>query len=254
MADNSIAPAESSAAPPLLDPPSKSSEDSAISLPLPESDDKPTRLDTTLLRGSPVQSPTEPASTTTSTDATAIPDTGPMPTKRPEPPSRTPSPEPQSPSKIVADTDLATRSTKRSKHDRNDRARHGPKTVEIVADDDEHEIARKEALKSLTDIEHEFAKFREKMYQEKMAETEAEVAAVENGTHPLLVSQMVDIEQRKQDRLAAAGARLRQEEISFQRQFEAAVAQAHTDFIVSFPWSTLSVSLVACGLLRVVDQ
>ncbi|KAJ3148790.1 Transcriptional regulatory protein [Geranomyces michiganensis] len=161
--------------------------------------------------------------------ATDFPDNDDESPSKAEAPQRahSPSPELPSPSKHGADSDLATRSTKRSKHDR---SRHTHKT-ESLAEDDEHELARKEALKALTEIEQDFAKFREKMYQEKMAEVEAEVAAVLNGNHPLLVSQMVEIEQRRDDRLAAGSARLRQEELSIQRQFEAAVTQANTDFV-----------------------
>ncbi|KAJ3178209.1 hypothetical protein HDU87_003761 [Geranomyces variabilis] len=149
------------------------------------------------------------------------------PSKPDAPIARSPSPELRSPSKHGADSDLTARSTKRSKHDR---SRHTHKT-EPVAEDDPHELTRKEALKALIEIEQEFAKLREKMYQEKTAEVEAEIAAVNNESHPLLVSQMVEIEQRKDDRVAAGSARLRQEEASIRRQFDAAVAQANTDFV-----------------------
>ncbi|KAI8591341.1 hypothetical protein BDZ88DRAFT_49467 [Geranomyces variabilis] len=149
------------------------------------------------------------------------------PSKPEAPTARSPSPEPPSPSKHGADSDLTARSTKRSKHDR---SRHTHKT-EPLAEDDPHELTRKEALKALIEIEQEFAKLREKMYQEKTAEVEAEIAAVNNESHPLLVSQMVEIEQRKDDRVAAGSARLRQEEASIRRQFDAAVAQANTDFV-----------------------
>ncbi|KAJ3007232.1 Transcriptional regulatory protein [Thoreauomyces humboldtii] len=148
--------------------------------------------------------------------------------------ARTPSPGPLSPSKNVAENDLATRSNgKRGRPERNDRSRHAhaPRPPEILADDDPQEITRREALQSLTEIEQEFAKFREMMYQEKLAQVEAEEAALEDGTHPLLVSQMLEAEQKKDDRLAAANARLQQEQISFERQFQAALSQAQTDYI-----------------------
>ncbi|TPX67665.1 hypothetical protein SpCBS45565_g03631 [Spizellomyces sp. 'palustris'] len=139
------------------------------------------------------------------------------------------SPSPHSPSPSLVELETAAKSSKRIKQDRSKPG--NSRSTEIAPEDDEQEVFRKEALKTLTDIEHEFARFREKMYQEKIAELEREDAAIRNGSHPVLVSQMRHIEQKKVDRLNAAEARLRLERISFQRQFEAAVSQARTDFI-----------------------
>ncbi|KAI9105446.1 hypothetical protein DFS34DRAFT_10549 [Phlyctochytrium arcticum] len=69
------------------------------------------------------------------------------------------------------------------------------------------------------------------MYMERLSEYEREHLAIRKGTHPTLVKQMEEFDQKKEERLRAAAARLRFEQMSFQRQYESAVAQAQTDFI-----------------------
>ncbi|KAI8825188.1 uncharacterized protein EV422DRAFT_249247 [Fimicolochytrium jonesii] len=86
-----------------------------------------------------------------------------------------------SPSKHSADAEPSARPHKRSKSERSRHGHQPPRTAEQMAEDDEHEAARKEALKALTEIENAFAKFREAMYQEKLAEIEAEESAIELG-------------------------------------------------------------------------
>ncbi|KAJ3077627.1 Transcriptional regulatory protein, partial [Quaeritorhiza haematococci] len=123
-----------------------------------------------------------------------------------------------------ADDDRRSPSLSRHGKDRYNEAGDGNDTVE-------HEKMRQEALKVLTEIEVEFAKFRDKLYHEKMAELERETEAVTNGTHPELVAQMEEIEQKKEERLRIATQQRELQERALNLQFQAVVAQATSDFV-----------------------
>ncbi|KAG1191413.1 hypothetical protein G6F35_013788 [Rhizopus arrhizus] len=55
---------------------------------------------------------------------------------------------------------------------------------EIAENDEDYQQRHKEALDALTHIELEFARLRDKMYQEKMSELNDEALMIANGTHP----------------------------------------------------------------------
>ncbi|KAI9011354.1 Sds3-like-domain-containing protein [Gaertneriomyces semiglobifer] len=140
--------------------------------------------------------------------------------------TKSPSPIERSPSPTTPEADSNYKPpTKRLKLDRQ------RSNKEPGVEDDEMEQFRKEAIEALTKIELEFARFREKMYQEKMEELEREEEAIRTHSHPTLNAQIAEIKARKDERLQTNDARLGYEEKCFWVQYDAAVTQAHTDFI-----------------------
>ncbi|KAI8332448.1 Sds3-like-domain-containing protein [Chlamydoabsidia padenii] len=98
-------------------------------------------------------------------------------------------------------------------------------------EDRDNQQRHKEALEALTHIEVEFARLREKMYEEKMAELNEEAIQIANGTHPELVTLMTEIEEKKDRRIRTAEAWRKYQHGNFQRQFEGAEYQANVQFI-----------------------
>ncbi|KAH8550788.1 Sds3-like-domain-containing protein [Umbelopsis sp. PMI_123] len=98
-------------------------------------------------------------------------------------------------------------------------------------DDHEYQKSHKEALLALTHIEVEFARLRETMYQEKMAELKEEMTLITDGTHPELVSLMEEIESKKRKRMDTAAAWCRYQQLNYRRQFEGFEYQANVHFI-----------------------
>ncbi|RUP50151.1 Sds3-like-domain-containing protein, partial [Jimgerdemannia flammicorona] len=140
-----------------------------------------------------------------------------------------------------------------------------------VDDDDEYQRRHREALQALTQIEIEFAKLRDKMYHEKLAELDQEVVMINNGkhqtflhiqslsseilhekldwtgpfchfhsylpsnayagTHPELAAFMAEIEEKRRKRLETADAWKRYQQWSYQRQYEGFEYQANVHFV-----------------------
>ncbi|RKO88998.1 hypothetical protein BDK51DRAFT_39477, partial [Blyttiomyces helicus] len=133
------------------------------------------------------------------------------------------------------------------------RGRRVPK--EGDEEDEALDQLRREAHTTLIDIERDFAKFRAKMYDEKIAELESEIVAVNEGmpplpftctsvqagkriidgvppgVHPVLVREIEEIERRKEQRVAAAAARKQNQQSSFESEYTAAVFQAECDYL-----------------------
>ncbi|KAF7731851.1 Transcriptional regulatory protein [Apophysomyces ossiformis] len=107
----------------------------------------------------------------------------------------------------------------------------GNGAVDHVNDDYDYHLRHKEAFEALTHIEIEFARLRDKMYQEKMAELNEEATMIANGTHPELVALMEEIEARKGQRIRTAEAWRKHQHQSFQQQFEGFEYQANVHFI-----------------------
>ncbi|KAI7899956.1 uncharacterized protein BX663DRAFT_170769 [Cokeromyces recurvatus] len=99
--------------------------------------------------------------------------------------------------------------------------------------DYDYQQRHKEALDALTHIEIEFARLRDKMYQEKMSELNEEAIMIANGTHPELVALMAEIEEKKGRRIHNAEAWRRHQHANFKQQFEGFEYQANIHFIVS---------------------
>ncbi|RUS21910.1 Sds3-like-domain-containing protein [Endogone sp. FLAS-F59071] len=100
-----------------------------------------------------------------------------------------------------------------------------------VDDDDEYQKKHREALHALTQIEIEFAKLRDKVYHEKIAELDEEVVMINNGTHPGLSAHMAEIEQKRQKRLDTAAAWKKYQQWGYHRQYEGFEYQANVHFI-----------------------
>ncbi|KAI9286589.1 hypothetical protein BC943DRAFT_226217 [Umbelopsis sp. AD052] len=98
--------------------------------------------------------------------------------------------------------------------------------------DHEYQKNHKEALLALTHIEVEFARLRETMYQEKMAELKEEMTLITDGTHPELVSLMEEIESKKRKRMDTAAAWCRYQQLNYRRQYEGFEYQANVHFVV----------------------
>ncbi|KAG1049969.1 hypothetical protein G6F43_007731 [Rhizopus delemar] len=96
---------------------------------------------------------------------------------------------------------------------------------------DDYQQKHKEALAALTHIELEFARLRDKMYQEKMLELNNEALMIANGTHPELLSLMAEIEERKMKRINSAKEWRRYQYANFKRQYEGLEYQANVHFI-----------------------
>lgn len=97
--------------------------------------------------------------------------------------------------------------------------------------DQEYQQWHKEALDALTKIEVEFARLRDKMYQEKMSELNEEALMIAQGTHPELMAMMETIEKKKNQRIQTADAWRKYKRVSYQRQFEGLEYQANIDFV-----------------------
>ncbi|KAG2176565.1 hypothetical protein INT44_007228, partial [Umbelopsis vinacea] len=97
--------------------------------------------------------------------------------------------------------------------------------------DHEYQKNHKEALLALTHIEVEFARLRETMYQEKMAELKEEMTLITDGTHPELASLMEEIESKKRKRMDTAAAWCRYQQLNYRRQYEGFEYQANVHFV-----------------------
>ncbi|KAG1444218.1 hypothetical protein G6F56_010387 [Rhizopus delemar] len=101
----------------------------------------------------------------------------------------------------------------------------------IEENDEDYQQRHKEALDALTQIELEFARLRDKMYQEKMTELNDEANMIANGTHPELVTLMTEIEDKKGKRISSAEAWRRHQYDNFKRQYEGFEYQANIHFM-----------------------
>ncbi|KAI8097105.1 Sds3-like-domain-containing protein [Halteromyces radiatus] len=149
--------------------------------------------------------------------------------------------------KLPQDTDendekenTPTSTTITSTHDSNDTSRtinsnlveESEKLTTGEEDRDNYQTHR-EALEALTHIEVEFARLRDKMYQEKMEELNEEAIMIANGTHPELVTLMTEIEEKKERRISTAEAWRKYQHANFKQQFEGFEYQANVHFISS---------------------
>ncbi|KAI9304289.1 hypothetical protein BJ944DRAFT_267069 [Cunninghamella echinulata] len=107
----------------------------------------------------------------------------------------------------------------------------GQDKLPINEEDRDNRQRHKEALEALTHIEEEFARLREKMYQEKMQELNEEAIMIANGTHPELITLMAEIEEKKGKRISTAETWRECQHANFKRQFEGFEYQANINFI-----------------------
>lgn len=71
------------------------------------------------------------------------------------------------------------------------------------------------------------------MYQEKLSELNNEAMMIENGTHPELLSLMIEIQEKKEKRVTSAEAWRKYQYAEFKKQYEGFEYQANIHFIVS---------------------
>ncbi|KAI9272458.1 Sds3-like-domain-containing protein [Sporodiniella umbellata] len=102
---------------------------------------------------------------------------------------------------------------------------------EVAENDEDYQQKHKEALDALTHIELEFARLRDRMYQEKLSELNNEAMMIENGTHPELLSLMIEIQQKKEKRVNSAEAWRRYQYADSKRHYEGFEYQANIHFI-----------------------
>ncbi|KAG1459395.1 hypothetical protein G6F56_006171 [Rhizopus delemar] len=102
---------------------------------------------------------------------------------------------------------------------------------EITENDEDYQQRHKKALDALTQIELEFARLRDKMYQEKLSELNNEAMMIENGTHPELLSLMIEIQEKKEKRVTSAEAWRKYQYAEFKKQYEGFEYQANIHFI-----------------------
>ncbi|KAI8981716.1 Sds3-like-domain-containing protein [Mycotypha africana] len=99
-----------------------------------------------------------------------------------------------------------------------------------VNDSDYHQ-RHKEAFNALLSIEIEFARLRDKMYNEKMEELNEEAHLIADGTHPDLMTLMAEIEEKRNKRISNAEAWRRHQHANYRKQFEGFEYQANIHFI-----------------------
>lgn len=83
----------------------------------------------------------------------------------------------------------------------------------------------------MTQIEIEFAKLRDRMYQEKMSELNEEAIMIANGTHPELVSLLAESNEKRHKRVRNAHAWKLHQEDNYQQQFKGFEYQANIHFM-----------------------
>ncbi|OZJ06290.1 hypothetical protein BZG36_00774 [Bifiguratus adelaidae] len=89
-------------------------------------------------------------------------------------------------------------------------------------DDIEYQKKHKAALEALTSIELEFAKLREKVYEERQKELDQEKRMILDGTHPELNAMMAEIDDKRKNKLKLADAWHRYRAWCCDRQLEGA--------------------------------
>ncbi|KAI9264818.1 hypothetical protein BY458DRAFT_534235 [Sporodiniella umbellata] len=134
----------------------------------------------------------------------------------------------------TAPEETATATVEEEKENKTEEEQKEQEKIDIAENDEDYQQRHKEALGALTQIEIEFARLRDKMYQEKMMELNDEANRIANGTHPELVSLMSEIEEKKGKRVSSAKAWRRHQYDNFKRQYEGFEYQANIHFIVSY--------------------
>ncbi|CAO3596090.1 unnamed protein product [Absidia cylindrospora] len=102
-------------------------------------------------------------------------------------------------------------------------------TTDILGSKDNTQDS-KEALEALAQIEVEFARFRQKVFDEKMEALYEEMVMIEKGIHPDQLEMMKEIEKKRYDCIEMATAKRDMGRLSHQNRFESTVYQADLTF------------------------
>lgn len=121
-----------------------------------------------------------------------------------------PKPEPEAASENIAETELEDEQKVPPPQDAD------PEVDEDIAEvsrEDEEDAERlqkrKAAAEALTQIELEFAKLRDKLYEERISDIDEEIRLVNEGTHPELATMMEAVNKRRDDKIRLYNTQLR---------------------------------------------
>lgn len=89
---------------------------------------------------------------------------------------------------------------------------------------------RKAAADALTQIELEFAKLRDKLYEERISDIDEEIRLVNEGTHPELVTMMEAVNKRRDDKIRLYNTQLRYALHSQHTTMTATRSQLHSQY------------------------
>ncbi|KAL8907591.1 MAG: hypothetical protein Q9207_001328 [Kuettlingeria erythrocarpa] len=111
--------------------------------------------------------------------------------------------------------------------------RGGPAGSESTIKDEEVAIKKKSALDSLSAIEKCFASLRDKLYDERLAKCDVELAMLEGAeiTHPELLSMKEVLEQRRDEKMQYENTLLKYKLGSLQNKSVAEKAQVHGQYM-----------------------
>ncbi|KAI8575376.1 hypothetical protein K450DRAFT_262133 [Umbelopsis ramanniana AG] len=102
-------------------------------------------------------------------------------------------------------------------------------------DDIEHteayEELRRGAFQALQSIEQDFAKLRERLYHERLAEIEKEVVAISTGKHPTYAQAMSEIDSRRKKQMEQVSEWRRHKNTDIHRQVQSSLRSAHVTFL-----------------------
>ncbi|KAG2186671.1 hypothetical protein INT44_002895 [Umbelopsis vinacea] len=94
-----------------------------------------------------------------------------------------------------------------------------------------YEELRRGAFQALQSIEQDFAKLRERLYHERLAEIEKEVVAISTGKHPRYSLAMADIDSRRKKQMEQVSEWRRHKNIDIHRQVQSSLRSAHATFL-----------------------
>ncbi|KAF8467760.1 Sds3-like-domain-containing protein [Kalaharituber pfeilii] len=89
---------------------------------------------------------------------------------------------------------------------------------------------RKAAMDALTQIELEFAKLRDKLYEERISDIEEEMRLVNEGTHPELLAMMEAVNKRRDDKIRLYNTQLKYSLQTHTTAMKATRAQLHSQY------------------------
>ncbi|KAH8553394.1 Sds3-like-domain-containing protein [Umbelopsis sp. PMI_123] len=93
-----------------------------------------------------------------------------------------------------------------------------------------YEELRKTAYIALRSIEQDFAKLRERLYHERIAELEKEVTAISTGKHPDYSLAISEIDRRRNKQMEQVSEWRRHKNNDIHRQMQSSVRSAHVNF------------------------
>ncbi|RPA74328.1 hypothetical protein BJ508DRAFT_35943 [Ascobolus immersus RN42] len=109
-------------------------------------------------------------------------------------------------------------------------ASHEDEDAEDHENEDDEEGTRKAAMEQLADIEKDFAKLRDKIFEERVQEVDNEIRMVEEGTHPQLLAMLEPVNKRRDENIQLANAKFNYAVQSLDTSTKATRAQIHSQY------------------------